>query len=125
MGSKIGRAVAALWLGLGLAGCAGDSIRLVGRSSGVTASSAFPANKTNEDAHFYILKELYVGRWYYMDGVAAKDGGDPRGCGVGAFFGASKQGAILQCRFSVCQTIPKGQGICQDSKGETYDLAIN
>ncbi len=44
--------------------------------------------------------------------------------GNGTFIGSSPSGATLRCSFDFSEWNLKGLGVCQDSKGETYDLQI-
>lgn len=124
--------------------CAGQSVSLVGKTSGLTSHSTFPVQQSSNEVKFAFGKFVFVGRWSYFHGVAALDdqGGQletkkkdkqdkdqvvaaqPNG-GVGSFFGSTRDGAVLHCTFSYNEGRLKGLGRCEDNFGEMYDLSIN
>jgi hypothetical protein len=44
--------------------------------------------------------------------------------GHGTYVGSSPDGSTLRCEYSFSEMNLKGLGVCQDSKGETYDMQI-
>ena len=125
-----------------LSGCAGHTVSLVGRSTGATAQNKFRIAHQNGDVSFTLGGEIYTGHWVYVEGggsiglgtVTSFSGiqtatttamiiGVPTSA-TGTFLGVSDSSATLRCSYSFSQWNLKGLGICQDSKGETYDLQI-
>ena len=136
------RAMSCSLVALTLAGCAGHTVYLVGRTTGVTAQSKFRIVRGG-DVSFKLRDEVYSGRWVYVEGGGSIGVGTatsfsgtqsvtttgtvvglPTG-GTGSFLGASPSGATLRCSFNFSEWNLKGLGACQDSKGEAYDLQID
>ncbi|HIJ61115.1 MAG TPA: hypothetical protein HPQ04_00335 [Rhodospirillaceae bacterium] len=132
-------------------GCVGQSVTLVGRSTGLTSRSTFPVEQASNDVKFAFGKNVFVGRWSYFHGVSVIDDkgasvldtkksdkkvdrkddrkdtvalSTPNG-GIGSFFGSSRDGSILHCTFTYNEGRLKGLGMCEDTGGEMYDLSIN
>lgn len=133
------------------AACAGQSVTLVGRSSGLTSRSTFPVEKASNEVKFAFGKTVFIGRWSYFHGVSVIDENGasvletrksdkkddkkddrkeaialstPNG-GIGSFFGSARDGSILHCTFTYNEGRLKGLGMCEDTIGEMYDLSIN
>jgi hypothetical protein len=128
---------------LALSGCAGHTVHLVGRTTGATGQDTFRILNPGRDVRFALGSETYTGRWVYVDGPGTVGIGTTTGFsstqavtttgtlvglptgGNGTFIGSSPSGASLRCSYAFSQVSLKGLGVCQDSKGETYDLQID
>jgi hypothetical protein len=136
----------ALLLALTLSGCItlSHDFYLMGRTSGVTGSATVPANGQHGGPITITLgKRVFQGRWVYAEsggaaGIATATGysgahtatatgtavGLPTG-GNGTVLAAAADGTTLRCTFYFSEWNLKGTGVCQDNKGETYDLQIS
>ena len=135
-------AAVALFTGA-LSGCAGHGVYLTGRTTGLKAQNKFRILNPGSDVSFVLGNEIYTGRWVYMSsggavgvGTTTTFGGvrpvSTTGTfiglpteGNGTYIGTSTSGATLRCTFSFSQMNLKGIGLCQDSKGETFDMQID
>lgn len=127
--------------------CAGQSVTLTGRSTGMTSRSTFPVEQASNAVKFAFGRNVFVGRWTYFHGVSVLDEqgasvldakrddrkaerkeavaiSTPNG-GVGSFFGSAHDGSILHCTFTYNEGRLRGLGMCEDTGGEMYDLSIN
>jgi hypothetical protein len=87
--------------------------------------------------------KVFQGRWIYAEsggsvGIATSTGfsggqtatatgtfiGLPTG-GNGSVIAAAADGTTLRCAFYLSEMNLKGSGVCQDNRGETYDLQIS
>jgi hypothetical protein len=124
-----------------LAGCAGHTVYLTGRSTGVSGQSTFRLAHS-DTASFTLGNRTFTGRWIYMEQggavgmstATAYSGGQsatatgtaiglPTGAG-GTFIGAAADGTTLRCNYSFSEWNMQGLGMCKDSRGETYDMQI-
>jgi hypothetical protein len=124
-----------------LTGC-GHTVYLVGRTTGVTAESTFRVAHASNEVSFTLGNRTYTGHWVYMEqggsvgiGTAtAYSGGQtatatgtviglPTG-GNGSFLGSAPDGSTLRCTFTFSEWNLKGMGVCQDNRGEIYDMQI-
>ena len=134
--------VAAMMLG----GCVTFShdFYLMGRQSGVTGSATVPANGQHGGPIAITLGgKIFEGRWVYAESggsagiaTATSVSGTQTATATGTFIGlptggngtvmaAASDGTTLRCTFYFSEWNLKGTGVCQDNKGETYDLQIS
>jgi hypothetical protein len=125
-----------------LSGCAGHTVYLTGRTTGVIGQSTFRIAHA-DTVSFTLGKETYTGRWLYMEsggsvgiGTATVISGGQSGAasgvavglptgGNGTYIGSAPDGATLRCTFNFSEWNLKGVGLCVDSNGENYDMQIN
>jgi hypothetical protein len=116
----------------------------MGRTNGVIGTGVVPANGHNGgDITITLGGKDYKGRWVYVETggsvglttATAFSGtqsatatgtvvGLPTG-GNGSVSAAASDGSVLRCVFNFSEWNLKGVGVCQDNKGETYDLQIS
>jgi hypothetical protein len=130
-------------LALLLSGCgAGHTVYLAGRTNGLTTQNKFRLANQGDPVSFTLGNETYTGRWLFMEGAGsvglstatASFGArtvSANGVGLGlsatasgTYLGSSPSGATLRCSYTFSEMNLKGVGLCQDSKGETYDVQI-
>ncbi len=117
---------------------------LMGRQTGVTGTATVPANgQRGGPIELTLGGKVYRGRWAYietggsvgMGTTSAYSGGQtamasgvfaglPTG-GNGTVLAAASDGSALRCTFDFSEWNLKGIGVCQDNRGETYDLQIS
>jgi hypothetical protein len=132
-------------LGPLLAGCVSShSFYLMGRQSGVSGSGIVPANgRHGGPITITIGARQFTGQWIYMEsggsvgietatGYSSRGAATATGIGVGLPTGgngnviaSAPDGTTLRCAFNFSEIDMHGVGLCQDNKGETYDLQIN
>ena len=131
--------------------CAGQNVTLTGRSTGMTSRSTFPVEQASNGVKFAFGRNVFIGRWTYFHGVSVLDEQgasvldakkddkktdrkadkkevaaiSPPNGGVGSFFGSAHDGSILHCTFTYNEGRLRGLGMCEDTGGDKYDLAIN
>lgn len=128
---------------LSLTGC-GHNFYLVGRSSGASGRAHIvTAGNHSGDIAIDLSGKTYTGRWVYAPGggsvgfgsatafsgtqTATATGtmiGLPAG-GNGSILASTPDGSTLRCVFQYSEWGSTGVGLCQDNRGETYDLQIN
>ena len=120
--------------------CAGQNVTLTGRSTGMTSRSTFPVEQASNGVKFAFGRNVFIGRWTYFHGVSVLD---EQGASVldakkddkktdkkadkkeVAAISPPNGGAILHCTFTYNEGRLRGLGMCEDTGGEKYDLAIN
>ena len=132
-------------VGLALGGCSRTlNMHLAARSSGSHADTSIVAVAGHPSGEMVLQLngKTYSGRWVYMSGpgsvsigaatvfsglrTAAATGtaiGMPMQGGGSASLSAP-DGSTLRCSYDYSAISKSGVGICQDSKGEFYDLQI-
>jgi hypothetical protein len=130
-------------LALLLSGCgAGHTVYVAGRTNGLTAENKFRLANQGDPISFTLGNETYTGHWLFMEGAGSVGVGmattssgartaTASGLAVGlpttasgTYLGASQSGATLRCTYTFSEMNLKGVGVCQDNKGESYDLQI-
>jgi len=116
---------------------------LMGRTSGQTGSGTVPANgQRGGPITISMGNKEFSGQWILVEsggsaGIATVAGssgteraastgvvvGLPTG-GNGSVLAAAADGTTLRCTFYFSEWNLKGTGVCQDNKGETYDLQV-
>ena len=135
-----------LLLSVILSGCVSFShdFYLMGRHTGVSGSATVPANGHHGGPISITLGgKIFQGRWVYAQsggsiGIATASGfsGTRAGTATGTFVGlptggngsvmaAASDGTTIRCTFYFSEWDLKGTGVCQDNRGETYDLQIS
>jgi len=134
---------ASLLLVVTLSAC-GHNMYFVGRTSGVKGTTrVVTAGNHSGDISIDLGGKVYTGRWVYAPGggsigfgtATAFSGGQtatanstviglPTG-GNGTVLASAPDGSELRCAFNYSEWGSTGVGVCEDSKGETYDLQIN
>lgn len=133
-------------LSVALAGCVtlSHDFYLIGRQSGTTGQGTVPANGQHGGPITITLGgKAFRGRWVYVEtggsvglGAATSSSGTRATTTTGTFVGlptggngtvmaAASDGMTLRCTFYFSEWNLKGTGVCQDNKGETYDLQIS
>ena len=133
-------------LSLVLSGCVTFShdFYLMDRRSGVIGQGTVPANgQHGGPITLTIGGKVFRGRWVYTEtggsaavGTAVVVSGARSSAATGTFMGlptggngtvmaAAQDGTTLRCSFYFSDWDLKGTGVCQDNKGETYDLQIH
>jgi hypothetical protein len=128
-----------------LGGCVSShSFYLMGRNTGAVGTGTVPANgHAGGPITIALGGKEYKGQWVYMEAggsvglstATAFSGtqsatatgtmiGLPTG-GNGSVSAAASDGSVLRCAFDFSEWNLKGVGVCQDNKGETYDLQIS
>jgi hypothetical protein len=137
------RHVSLLVLALALSGCS-HNLYLVGRTTGATGTaSVTTAGNHGGDIAINLAGKIYTGRWVYSPaggsigfasttafsgGTSATATGTAIGLptgGPGSILASAPDGSTIRCVFSYSEFGNTGIGVCQDSKGEMYDLQIN
>jgi hypothetical protein len=128
-----------------LGGCTlSHDFYLMGRQTGVTGTATVPANgHRGGPIEIMLAGKPYRGQWAYMEiggavgiGMASAYGGGQTATATGVFAGlptggngtvlaAASDGSTLRCTFNFSEWNLKGIGVCQDNRGETYDLQIH
>ena len=128
-----------------LSGCVSShEFYLMGRRSGVVGTATVPANGHRGGPITIAMggKE-YRGRWNLVEtggsagfGVVNGYSGSQQTTATGTFVGlptggngsvmaGASDGSTLRCNFYFSEMNLKGSGVCQDNRGETYDLQVN
>jgi hypothetical protein len=143
MGQKMRNRILIAMLALTLSGC-GHNLYLVGRTSGATGTTRIVTAGNHGGAISVDLAgKNYTGRWVYAPGggsvgfatatafsaghSATATGtmiGLPTG-GGGSILASASDGSALRCSFNYSEWGATGMGVCEDNKGESYDLQIN
>lgn len=129
-------------LAVGLASCS-HSLYLVGRNTGAVGTAEVVGGKSGGDITITLAGKPYNGRWVYMSSggsmgistINAYSGGQiatatgttynlPTG-GNGSILAAAADGSQIRCVFNYSEWSETGTGLCQDNRGEFYDLQIN
>ena len=116
---------------------------LVARGSGAIGSGTVPANGRHGGPISITLGEkVFEGRWVYVQAggsagfaTATAISGTHSANASGVFLGLPTGGngtviataadrSTLRCTFYFSEWDLRGAGVCQDNKGETYDLQI-
>jgi hypothetical protein len=117
---------------------------LVGRTTGATGTARIvTAGNHSGDVSINLAGNVNSGRWVYRPGggsigfgtAGASSGvhtttatgtmvGLPTG-GNGSILASAAEGSTLRCVFQYSEWGSTGVGVCQDAKGEVYDLQIN
>lgn len=138
-------AILALILSVTIGGCVSShDFYLMSRQTGVTGSGTVPADGHRGGPITITLGgKSFRGRWVYMEtggsvglGTAFAFSGTQTATATGAFVGlptggngnvmaAASDGSTLRCTFNFSEWNLKGVGVCQDNRGETYDLQIS
>lgn len=127
---------------LAVTGCT-RTFYFVGRSSGVTATATVPAGHPSNAISVTLADETYTGRY----AVVAEGGSIGFGNvfatsgihsatatgmftalptqGNGTIIASAADGSTIHCVFNWSQMTATGVGVCEDSRGEVYDLQIN
>jgi hypothetical protein len=127
---------------LAVTGCA-RTFYFVGRSSGVTATTTVPAGHPSNAISFTLEGKTYTGRY----AVVAEGGSIGFGNtfvtagthsavatgmftalptqGNGTIIASAPDGSTIHCVFDWSQMSRTGVGVCQDNRGEVYDLQID
>lgn len=127
---------------LAITGCA-RTFYFVGRSSGVTATATVPAGHPSNAISVTLADETYTGRY----AVVAEGGSIGFGNvfatsgihgamatgmftalptqGNGTIIASAPDGSTIHCVFDWSQMTRTGVGLCQDNRGEVYDLQID
>jgi hypothetical protein len=142
---KLRPATLCLFLSVALCGCVSShSFYLVGRQTGIAGTGVVPANGHRGGPIAITLggKE-YRGQWLYVESggsvglaFASAHSGEQTATAGGTFVGlptggngtvlaSGPDGSTLRCEFYFSEWNLKGTGVCQDNKGETYDLQIS
>lgn len=127
---------------LALTSCA-HNVYLQGRATGATGYARVVGPGSGGEITIDLGGTPYKGRWVYMAngggvgiGTAAAFSGGRSATAIGTFsalpaqgnvsiFAHSAGGAQLHCVADWNSMSGTGIGVCQDSKGEVYDLQIN
>jgi hypothetical protein len=135
--------IALLALGV-LSGCARPyDLYLMGRSSGDQARTTIERTaQPGGDFAVLLHGKQYVGRWVYMENAGAVTNGAATGVsggqvatangvalsaprqGGGSVIAAAADGSTLHCQYTFDSWSRSGVGVCQDNRGELYDLQI-
>jgi hypothetical protein len=126
-----------------LSGCgAGHTVYVVGRTNGLTAQNKFRLANQDAPVSFALGNETYTGRWVFVEGggsvgigtataFSGSHSATASGMAIGiptsatgTYLGSSPDGTTLRCSYTFSEMNLKGLGVCEDSKGETYDLQI-
>jgi hypothetical protein len=139
------RIAASCCLALALCGCVSShSFYLMSRTTGAVGTGTAPANGHSGGPITITLggKE-YKGQWVYVESggsaelsIATAFSGTQSVTATGTAIGlptggngsvsvATSDGSVLRCAFNFSEWNLKGVGVCQDNKGETYDLQIS
>ncbi len=117
---------------------------LVGRTTGAKGTArVVTAGNHSGDISIQLAGKTYTGRWVYAPGggsigfgtASAFSGtqsatatstfvGLPTG-GNGSVLASAPDGSTLRCAFEYSEWGSTGVGVCQDGKGEVYDLQID
>ena len=137
--------ILALVLSVTVGGCVSShDFYLMGRQNGVTGSGTVPADGHRGGPITITLGgKLFRGRWVYIEtggsvgiGTTLASSETQTASATGTFVGlptggngnvmaAASDGSTLRCTFNLSEWNLKGAGVCQDNKGETYDLQIS
>lgn len=128
-----------------LSGCVSThAFYLVDRQTGVVGTATVPANgKRGGPITISLGGKVFQGQWAYMEtggsvglGTATAVSGTQVATATGTFVGlptggggsvlaTAADGTTLRCTFNFSDWNLKGIGVCQDNKGEMYDLQIS
>jgi hypothetical protein len=120
------------------------SFYLMGRTTGISGSGVVPANgQHGGEITITLGGKKFQGRWVYMEsggsigiGTSTVSAGSASAAATGTFVGlptggngsvmaSTSDGSVLRCVFNFSEWDLRGVGVCQDNKGETYDLQIS
>jgi len=140
---NIVRIGACLALVAGLTGC-GHNLYVVGRTTGIQGKTRIvTAGNHSGSISMDLGGKTYTGQWVYAPtggavGVGTTSGfvgGQPAmatstvsampASGPGSVIASAPDGSSLRCTFTYSEWGATGMGVCQDNKGELYDLQIN
>lgn len=123
----------------------GHNLYFASRTSGATAKGKIvtvPGHPSG-DVSIVLHNKTYTGRWVYMSnggmvGIGTSNiiSGTQSATATSTIVGAPLQGngsillsaqdgSTLRCGYDYSEWNSSGVGVCQDNKGEVYDLQIN
>jgi hypothetical protein len=128
-----------------LGGCVtSHDFYLMDRRTGAIGSGTVPANGHRGGPITITLSgKVFQGQWVLLEtggsaeiGTASAVSGSRTATATGTFVGlptggngsviaAATDGTTLRCTFDFSEWDLKGRGVCQDNRGETYDLQIS
>jgi hypothetical protein len=126
-----------------LSGCA-HNLYFVGRTTGAKGTARVVTNTGQGRTISIALNgKTYTGQWVYVSGggsltfatafaTSGAKSATATGTGIGiptqgngSILASAADGSSIRCIFDYSEWSSNGMGVCQDDKGEVYDLQIN